>query len=80
MKKQHNQWEEISANHVSYKTLIPKTHKELHKQLNQKNGQTIRIDAFPEKADCQQAHEKIFNTTDYEGNSQKHKEMLLHTC
>lgn len=38
MKKQHNQWEEISANHISYKTLIPKTHKEVHKQPNQKMG------------------------------------------
>ena len=38
MKKQRNQWEEKSANHTSYKTLIPKTHKELHKKPNQKMG------------------------------------------
>ena len=79
---------EIFANDVTNNGLISKIYKYLiqlsiEKQTPQlKNGQKTGIDIFPKRnADGQQAHEKMLNIANHEGNAnQTHNEISPHTC
>ena len=83
-----NEWEKILANNISNKRLISKIYTELI-QLNIKKAnnlikkwaKNLNRHFSQEDTDGQQAHEKMPNITNHQGNeNQNHNEISPQTC
>ena len=74
MKQQLTEWEKVFANDMTDKELISnKLIKKWAKEMNRHFSK--------EDADGQQAHEKMLNIDNHQGNAnQNHNEILPHTC
>ena len=81
MKKQLTEWNTIFAHHLSQKQLIFKIYKELiqlnRKQSDFKMGRGSQQTFLQRRhTSGQQIHEKVLNTTNYQGNAnQNHNEI-----
>jgi len=90
VRRQPTEWEKIFANDMTNKGQISNIYKQLIEINNNQKTQTIpfkhgrRIEqTFCQRgnADGQQAHEKMLNNANYQGNaSQNHNEILSRTC
>ena len=72
MKRQPTDSEKTFVNDAANKNLISKIYKQFIQQqkTQSKNGQKIQIDISPKRhTNGQQAHEKMFNITNYQRNS-----------
>ena len=84
MKRSPTEWEKIFANKISDKGLIPK----LYKDVTQLNIFLIQLKMFKGSGqtflqrrytDGQQAHEKMRNITNHQGNTnENHNEIISH--
>ena len=89
MKRQPIEWEQIFINDMINKGFLSDICKQLikiniNKQANNltlKMGRRAELTFFQGKWRCQQAHEKVLNISNRQGNAdQNHNELSLHTC
>ena len=76
MKRQPTEWEKIFANDATHKALISKIYKQLIQLYVKKNKQPNQTMGWPKliffqrsHIDGQKAHEKMLNTSNYQGNA-----------
>ena len=88
MKRKSSEWEKIFANEATDKGLIPKIYKQLmklnikkNKQPNPKMGRRPKQTFFQTgNTDGQQAHEKMLNISNHQGNANQNHKILPHNC